>query len=187
MVAGRSRPPKGFRRTRWSIVVVPSLLQPSLPLLRRLSPVSSLVWRDPTCSWAFRPVVVASFKPRHRDLLWISLSKNTECPATLGFHYRLRPRLRISGVALEDTLTRLVRLAQGLTFARCHGSPRASSPHGLTAPGLASLDGIAAWSSLWLAVCYQHAPRRTFHLQSSCPCQVHLRARPSARQSRQAG
>src|ERR1700722_6931332 len=66
-------------------------------------------------------------------------------------HYR--PGLGwILGVAFEDTLTRPVRLAQGFTFVRGHGSPRASSPPGLAAPGLASLDGIAACSCLWLAV-----------------------------------
>src|SRR5271170_5773179 len=87
-------------------------------------------------------------------------------------HYR--PGLGwILGVAFEDTLTRPVRLAQGFTFVRCHGSPRASSPHGLAAPGLASLDGIAACSCLWLAVA-TNTPREGLSPPSQCPCQAHL-------------
>src|SRR5271168_4105903 len=87
-------------------------------------------------------------------------------------HYR--PGLGwILGVAFEDTLTRPVRLAQGFTFVRCHGSPRASSPHGLTAPGLASLDGIAACSCLWLAVA-TNTPREGLSPPIQCPCQAHL-------------
>src|SRR3954452_4086901 len=89
-------------------------------------------------------------------------------------HYR--PGLGwILGVAFEDRLTRPVRLAQGFTFVRCHGSPRASSPHGLSAPGLASLDGIAACSCLWLAVA-TNAPREGLSPPIQCPCQAHLRA-----------
>src|ERR1700727_2237576 len=87
-------------------------------------------------------------------------------------HYR--PGLGwILGVAFEDTLTRPVRLAQGFTFVRCHGSPRASSPHGLAAPGLASLDGIAACSCLWLAVA-TNSPREGLSPPIQCPCQAHL-------------
>src|SRR3954447_22683993 len=61
---------------------------------------------------------------------------------------RARPHYRpslgwILGIAFVDTLTRPVRLAQGFTCVRCCGSPRASSPHGLAAPGLASHDGIS--------------------------------------------
>src|SRR5271170_2630832 len=86
-------------------------------------------------------------------------------------HYR--PGLGwILGVAFEDTLTRPVRLAQGFTFVRCHGSPRASSPHGLTAPGLASLDGITACSCLWLAVA-TNTPREGLSPPIQCPCQAH--------------
>src|SRR5208283_2614541 len=79
----------------------------------------------------------------------------------------------ILGFAFGDTLTRPVRLAQGFTFVRCHGSPRASSPHGLTAPGLASLDGIAACSCLWLAVA-TNSPREGLSPPIQCPCQAHL-------------
>ena len=88
-------------------------------------------------------------------------------------HYR--PGLGwILGAAFVDTLTRPVRLAQGFTFVRCHGSPRASSPNGLTAPGLASLDGIAACSCLWLAVA-TNSPREGLSPPIQCPCQAHLR------------
>src|SRR5271166_372048 len=79
----------------------------------------------------------------------------------------------ILGFAFGDTLTRPVRLAQGFTFVRCHGSPRASSPHGLTAPGLASLDGIAACSCLWLAVA-TNSPREGLSPPIQCPCQARL-------------
>jgi hypothetical protein len=91
-------------------------------------------------------------------------------------HYRLGLGW-ILGVAFVDTLTRPVRLAQGFTLVRCHGSPRASSPHGLTAPGLASLDGIAACSCLWLAVA-TNSPREGLSPPIQCPCQAHLRPQP---------
>src|ERR1700730_4927041 len=80
---------------------------------------------------------------------------------------RSRPQYRsglgwILGVAFEDTLTRPVRLAQGFTCVRCCGTPRASSPHDLTAPALASHDGRDC-VQLPLARGGHHlAPRRTF-------------------------
>src|ERR1700735_4663778 len=80
---------------------------------------------------------------------------------------RARPKYRsglgwILGVAFEDTLTRPVRLAQGFTCVRCCGSPRASSPHGLTAPALASHDGSHCVQLPPARGCYQLAPQRTF-------------------------
>ena len=68
----------------------------------------------------------------------------------------------ILGVAFEDTLTRPARLAQGFTHVRCCGSPRASSPHGLTAPALASHDGRDCVQLPPARGCYHLAPRRTF-------------------------
>jgi hypothetical protein len=83
------------------------------------------------------------------------------------------------GVAFADTLTRSDRLAQGFTFVRCCGSPRASSPHGLAAPGLASHDGrslraVASGSRL-----LPTRPAKDFHLQSSAHAR-HTRAGPHA-------
>src|SRR5208283_4252512 len=76
-------------------------------------------------------------------------------------HYR--PGLEwILGVAFPYTLTRPVRLAQGLPFVRCCGSPRASSPHGLTAPAPASHDGEYCVQLPPARGCYHLAPRRTF-------------------------
>src|SRR5208282_1239649 len=80
---------------------------------------------------------------------------------------RSRPHYRpglgsILGVAFGDTLTRPVRLAQGFTCVRCCGSPRASSPHGLTAPALASHDGSHCVQLPPARGCYQLAPQRTF-------------------------
>src|SRR5208283_1498734 len=76
-------------------------------------------------------------------------------------HYR--PGLEwILGVAFPNTLTRPVRLAQGFTFVRCCGSPRASSPHGLTAPAPASHDGEDCVRLPPARGCYHLAPRRTF-------------------------
>src|SRR5208282_224052 len=80
---------------------------------------------------------------------------------------RPRPRYRsdlgwILGVTFGDTLTRPVRLAQGFTCVRCCGSPRASSPHGLTTPGLASPDGRHCVPLPPARGCYQLAPQRTF-------------------------
>ena len=80
---------------------------------------------------------------------------------------RPRPQYRsglgwILGVAFPDTLTRPARLAQGFTYIRCCGSPRASSPHGLTAPALASHDGKDCVQLPPARGCYHLAPRRTF-------------------------
>ena len=80
---------------------------------------------------------------------------------------RSRPQYRsglgwILGVAFEDTLTRPVRLAQGFTCVRCCGTPRASSPHDLTAPALASHDGRDCVQLPLARGCYHLAPRRTF-------------------------
>src|ERR1700674_3844980 len=80
---------------------------------------------------------------------------------------RSRPHYRpglgwILGVAFGDTLTRPVRLAQRFTCVRCCGSPRASSPHGLTAPALASHDGSHCVQLPPARGCYQLAPQRTF-------------------------
>ena len=80
---------------------------------------------------------------------------------------RLRPHYRsdlgwILGVAFDCTLTRSDWPAQGFTFVRCCGSPRASSPHGLAAPGPASLDGVRCVQLPLARGCYQLAPRRTF-------------------------
>src|ERR1700689_262894 len=68
----------------------------------------------------------------------------------------------ILGVAFEDTLTRPARLAQGFPHVRCCGSPRASSPHGLAAPALASHDGRDCVQLPPARGCYHLAPRRTF-------------------------
>src|SRR5271154_3074201 len=68
----------------------------------------------------------------------------------------------ILGVAFEDTLTRPARLAQRFTHVRCCGSPRASSPHGLAAPALASRDGKDCVQLPLARGCYHLAPRRTF-------------------------
>src|ERR1700722_16922101 len=80
---------------------------------------------------------------------------------------RSRPQYRsglgwILGVAFEDTLTRPVRLAQGFTCVRCCGTPRASSPHDLTAPALASHDGRDCVQLPPARGCYHLGPRRTF-------------------------
>src|SRR5271165_3778034 len=73
-----------------------------------------------------------------------------------------RPGLEwILGVAFPDTLTRPVRLAQGFTCVRCCGSPRAASPHGLTAPALASYDGKHCVQLPPARGCYHLAPQRT--------------------------
>src|ERR1700676_236937 len=103
---------------------------------------------------------------------------------------RSRPQYRsglgwILGAAFEDTLTGPVRLAQGFTCVRCCGTPRASSPHDLTAPALASHDGRDCVQLPLARGCYHLAPRRTFTSNpvpmpgtpgaatlSSLPCQM---------------
>src|SRR5580698_10299405 len=95
-------------------------------------------------------------------------------------HYR--PGLGwILGFAFEDTLARPVRLAQEFTLVRCHGSPRASSPHGLTATRYGRLTtapsrAVASGSRL-----LPTRPAKDFHLQSS----AHARhTSPCSRQRR---
>src|SRR5208337_816472 len=93
-------------------------------------------------------------------------------------HYR--PGLEwILGVAFPYTLTRPVRLAQGLPFVRCCGSSRASSPHGLTAPGPASHDGDDCVQLPLARGCYHLAPRRTF-TSNPVPMPGTHKARPTA-------
>src|SRR5271170_3447747 len=81
----------------------------------------------------------------------------------------------ILGVAFEDTLTRPARLAQGFTYVRCCGSPRASSPHGLAAPGWRLTTAETACSCLRLAVATT-SPREGLSPPIQCPCQAHLRS-----------
>src|ERR1700733_10305235 len=85
----------------------------------------------------------------------------------------------ILGVAFEDTLTRPARLAQGFTHVRCCGSPRASSPHGLAAPALASHDGSDCVQVPPARGCY-HLAREGLSPPIQCPCQAHLRPNPYA-------
>ena len=93
-------------------------------------------------------------------------------------HYR--PGLGwILGVAFADTLTRPVRLAQGFTSVRCCGSPRASSPHGLAAPGPASHDGISLRAVASGSRLLPTRPAKDFHLQSSAHAR-HTHRRPAA-------
>jgi hypothetical protein len=102
---------------------------------------------------------------------------------------RSRPQYRpglewILGVAFPDTLTRPVRLAQGFTFVRCCGSPRASSPHGLTAPALASRDGRYCVQLPPARGCHHLAPRRTFTSNPVPMPGTPGRATPSPRRNR---
>src|SRR5580692_3195356 len=88
------------------------------------------------------------------------MSRNARPPSRPGLGW-------ILGFAFEDTLARPVRLAQEFTLVRCHGSPRASSPHGLTAPRYGRLTtapsrAVASGSRL-----LPTRPAKDFHLQSS--------------------
>ena len=75
-------PPEGLSANTRPNCRGPVFLNPSLPLLHRLSPVSSLLWRDPTSPWASSGCRCLLPVYRSRGPTWISLSKNTECPAT---------------------------------------------------------------------------------------------------------
>src|ERR1700675_4673733 len=97
------------------------------------------------------------------------MSRNPRSPYRFGLGW-------ILGFAFEDTLTQPIRLAQEFTFVRCHGLPRASSPHGLTAPaGCRLTTSPTACSCLWLAVA-TNSPREGLTPPIQCPCQAHLRA-----------
>src|SRR5271165_5663537 len=103
---------------------------------------------------------------------------------------RRRPPYRpglgwILGVAFGDTLTRPVRLAQGFTYVRCCGLPRASFPHGLAAPGPASHDGISLRAVASGSRLLPTRPAKDFHLQSSAHARhTYGRATPSLRPTR---
>src|ERR1700729_4210082 len=103
------------------------------------------------------------------------MSRSPRSPYRLGLGW-------ILGFAFEDTLTRTIRLAQEFTFVRCHGSPRASSPHGLTAPAIAvsqrqPLRAVASGSGL-----LPTSPEKGSHLQSSAHARHTVgRAGPSLR------
>src|SRR5271156_3509601 len=104
---------------------------------------------------------------------------------------RPRPQYRLGlewilGVAFAYTLTRPVRLAQGLPFVRCCGSlgllPHTASrrqPRCLT-------TATTACSCLWLAVA-TISPREGLSPPIQCPCQAHtpsLRHDPRAKLQR---
>src|SRR5271156_2506114 len=104
---------------------------------------------------------------------------------------RPRPQYRLGlewilGVAFAYTLTRPVRLAQGLPFVRCCGSlgllPHTASrrqPRCLT-------TATTACSCLWLAVA-TISPREGLSPPIQCPCQAHtpsLRHAPRAKLQR---
>src|SRR5580658_711609 len=159
----------------------PVLLNPSPPLLHRLSPASSLLRGDPTSAWT---------SSRCRCLLRVYRSRGPMQTSLGKVHWmsrRRRPHYRsdlgwILGVAFEGTLTRSARPAQGFTLVRCCGTPRASSPHGLTAPGLGvsrrpALRAVASSSRL-----LPTRPAKDFHLQSSAHARhTSARATPSLR------
>src|SRR6266700_5097476 len=95
------------------------------------------------------------------------MSRNPRSPYRFGLGW-------ILGFAFEDTLTRPIRLAQEFTCVRCHGLPRASSPHGLTAPAACRLTTQStACSCLRLAVA-TNLPREGLTPPIQCPCQAHL-------------
>src|SRR5450759_2021006 len=142
--AWSSRPPKGCRRTRGSIVVVPSF---SIHLS-----LCSTGFHRLHCSYeeirllhGHRPVVVASFRstaradPRRSP--WVRTLDVPQPPLPLP----PRPRLDFGH------------------RVRCHGLPRASSPHRLAAPADCRLTTSLHCVQLPLARgCYQLAPRRTY-------------------------
>src|SRR5450631_4547786 len=102
------------------------------------------------------------------------MSRNPRSPYRFGLGW-------ILGFAFEDTITRPIRLAQEFTFVRCHGLPRASSPHGLTAPaGCRLTTSPTACSCLWLAVA-TNSPREGLTPPIQCPCQAHLRVAAKTR------
>src|SRR5665647_1785297 len=74
-------PPKGLSANTRLNCRGPVFLNPSLPLLDRLSPASLLIRRDPTSAWAStrRRCLLRAY--RSRGPTQISLGKNTGCPA----------------------------------------------------------------------------------------------------------
>src|SRR5271165_6263331 len=100
---------------------------------------------------------------------------------------RSRPHYRpglgwILGVAFGDTLTRPFRLARGFTYVRCWGTPRASFPHGVAAPGPASHDGISLLAVASGSRLLPTRPAKDFHLQSSAHAR-HTSGQPPRRPS----
>src|SRR5665647_668140 len=74
-------PPKGLSANTRLNCRGPVFLNPSLPLLDRLSPASSLILRDPTSAWALSRRRCLLRVYRSRGPPQISLGKYTGCPA----------------------------------------------------------------------------------------------------------
>src|ERR1700684_1276018 len=74
-------PPEGLSANTRFNCRGPVFLNPSLPLLYRLSPASLLIRRDPTSAWASTRRRCLLRVYRSRGPSQISLGKNTGCPA----------------------------------------------------------------------------------------------------------
>src|SRR5271165_5513047 len=185
-------PPEGLSANTKLNCRGPFFLNPSPPLLRWLSPASSLLWGDPTSAWASSRRRCLLRVYRSRGPTQTSLGKFTGCPAapapntapaSNGF-WASRFQTRLPGRS---------GLHRGLPFVRCCGSPRTSSPHGLTAPAPASHDGEDCVQLPPARGCYHLAPRRTFtcnpvpmpgtHASPLAPL-LRTRSRPQGRHSR---
>src|ERR1700735_2753585 len=164
-MAHSPRPPWGFRRTRWSIVVAPSLsIHPLLGsagfhLLRCYYEEIRLLRRH-------RPVVVASSgspaRGAHRRSPWVRTVDPPPLPPPLPPRHRLDFGRRVwrhahpagpacSGVHLRSVL----RFASGFFSTRPHGASSGVSRR-------QSLRAVASGSRL-----LPTRPAKDFHLQSS--------------------
>ena len=140
------RPLAGCRRRRSSVDGDPVLLNPSLPLLRRLSPASTLLRRDPTSAWAsagrrcLLPAYRAGYQAHARrgtlrGPMQTSQGKDTGCtaapvpntaPTSVGFWASRFPARSPDRPGLYEA---------SLAFGAA--APTASSPHGLAARAVA--------------------------------------------------
>src|SRR5271163_3257372 len=166
-------PPEGLSANTRFNCRGPVFLNPSLPLLYRLSPASSLIRRDPTSAWASTRRRCLLRVYRSRGPTQTSLGKNTGCPATpapltasasVGFWAsRSKTRSPSRSGLLRSSLSFGATVCLGLLP---HTASRRQQRR-LTTPS-------AACSCLRLAVA-TNAPREGLSPPIQCPCQAHLR------------
>src|SRR5450830_751502 len=167
-------PPEGLSANTRFNCRGPVFLNPSLPLLDRLSPASLLIRRDPTSAWASTRRRCLLQVYRSRGPTQISLGKNTGCPAapapitasaSVGF-WASRSKTRSPGRSglLRSSLSFGATVCLGLL-------PHTASRRQQIA---VSRRRSTACSCLWLAVA-TNSPREGLTPPIQCPCQAHLR------------
>src|SRR5450759_2021005 len=142
-------PPEGLSANTRLNCRGPVFLNPSLPLLDRLSPASLLIRRDPTSAWASTRRRCLLQVYRSRGPTQISLGKNTGCPAAPA------PITASASVGFWASRS-MPRFASGFFPTPPRGASR------LPSHDVAPLRAVASGSRL-----LPTRPAKDLHLQSS--------------------